>query len=154
MRTAATDAFWRAFRDASGLDHDRYEVVAFGDSPSMIDELAGLVVIGRKRATASLLRGYQTEPVPAVGDWAVVVDGDGRPLCIYRVTEIRIGPLSSVDGRFAYDEGEGDRSRATWLAGHHAVFNRWAAAGGFAMHDDIETVFERFAVAWPPSLAD
>jgi hypothetical protein len=25
---------------------------------------------------------------------------------------------------------------------------------GFQMHDEIETVFERFTVVWPPEIAD
>ena len=43
---AAVEALWASFRQASGVDHDDYEVFAFGDSPEMADELAGLVLHG------------------------------------------------------------------------------------------------------------
>ncbi len=144
--------FWRSFREAAGLEHDKYEVVAFGDSPAMATELAALVVDGRKRATAGLLRDYEVEgkPLPKPGDYGLVVDGNGRPHCVVRTTEVRVGPLGSVDAAFAYDEGEGDRSLGTWLAEHRAFFERQAATGGFAMDDRVETVFERFVVVWPP----
>ena len=46
------------------------------------------------------------------------------------------------------------RSRAWWLEAHRDFFTRQAAAEDFDMHDEIETVFERFAVIWPPELAD
>ena len=55
---------------------------------------------------------------------------------------------------FAWDEGEGDRTRASWLAAHRAIFGRYADRSGFNLHDDTETVFERFEVVWPPEIAD
>ena len=58
-------------------------------------------------------------------------------------------PLASVDDQFAWDEGEGDRSRTWWLAAHRRYFARQAARQGFAMSDDIATVFERFELVWP-----
>jgi uncharacterized protein YhfF len=112
MRSARTDEFWRAYRDAAGLRHDNYDVVAFGDGAEMATELAELVVAGIKRATAGLVRqfGPDGEPPPVVGGYVVLLDGAGRPRAIWRTTEVRIGPLNSVDERFAWDEGEGERS--------------------------------------------
>ena len=77
-----------------------------------------------------------------------------RPRAIWRTTEIRTGPLNSVDERFAWDEGEGQRTREWWLSAHRRFFGQRAAAQGFAMHDEIETVFERFEIVWPPEIAD
>lgn len=147
-------AMWAAYRHHAGRADDRFEIVSFGDSPAMATELAGLIVGGPKRATASLRRWYEDGDLTLVGDFGVVVDGDGQPRCIIRTTEIRVGPLSSVDDRFAWDEGEGDRSRPYWMAEHTAFFQRAAAQESFAMHDEIETVFERFEVVWPLALAD
>ena len=53
-RSPDTDAFWQAFRQYAGLDHDHCVVGSFGDSPEMATELADLVVAGIKKATASL----------------------------------------------------------------------------------------------------
>jgi uncharacterized protein YhfF len=155
-KTPATDSFWRAFRAAAGLDHDRYDVVAFGDGAAMADALADLVVNGPKRATAGLLRDFTIggEMMPEVGGHVVVIDGKGEPRCIWRTTEVTIKPLIEVDDAFAWDEGEGDRTRDDWLDGHRRYFSRQAAREGFAFHDRIETVFERFAVVWPPEVAD
>ena len=65
-----------------------------------------------------------------------------------------MGPLNSVDEKFAWDEGEGERTRDWWLNAHRRFFGRRAAARGFPMHDEIETVFERFEIVWPPEIAD
>ncbi len=79
----------------------------------------------------------------------MVVDGKGEPLCIFQTTEVRIGPLNSVDDAFAWDEGEGDRSRAWWLDAHTEFFMRQAECEGFVFTEVIETVFERFKLVWP-----
>ncbi len=154
-KTPAVEAFWAAFKSAVGLGHDEYVVVSFEDNPEGADELAELAVAGTKRATASLLRDYdERNPLPRVGDLVVLVDGRSRPRCIWRTTWIGIGPLIGVDDSFAWDEGEGDRTRVWWLDAHRRYFGRQAAREGFVMHDGIETVFERFEVVWPLELAD
>jgi uncharacterized protein YhfF len=156
MRSAVTDEFWRGYREAAGLHHDDYDVVTFGDSPQMATELAELVVAGTKRATAGLVRqfGPDGEPPPVVGGYVILLDGAGRPRAIWRTTEVRVGPLNSVEEWFARDEGEGERTREWWLSAHRRFFGRRAAAQGFQMNDEIETVFERFEVVWPAAIAD
>src|SRR5262245_1524279 len=132
-KTAATNAFWCSYRAAHGLEHDDYVVVAMGDSPALADELAELIVRGPKRATASLLRDYTVggNPMPCVGDHVLVVDGAGRPRCIWQTIEITVKPLIEVDDAFAWDEGEGDRTRADWLDMHRTYFRRQASREGF-----------------------
>ena len=151
--TTRTDAFWRAFADATRASGG-YDVVAFGDSAGMANELAQLVLTGPKRATAGLLRDFGDEPLPVVGNHVVLIDGAGTPRAIWRTTDVRVGPLDSVDESFAWDEGEGERTRDDWLRMHRRFFERQAAEEGFVMHDGIETVFERFQVVWPPAAAD
>jgi uncharacterized protein YhfF len=155
-RSALTDEFWRGYRDAAGLYHVDYDVVAFGDGPEMATELAELTVAGIKRATAGLVRqfGLDREPPPVLGGYVVLLDGTDRPRAVWRTAELRTGPLNSVDERFARDEGEGERTRDWWLAAHRRYFARQAAAQGFQMHDEIETVFERFTIVWPSEIAD
>ena len=155
-KTPQSDAFWRAYTSHAGIGPVNYEVVSFGDSPEMANELAELVVAGTKRATASLARYYAQAPdtLPKSGDYVVLVDGDGVPCAIWRTTEVTVKPLITVDDRFAWDEGEGDRSRAFWLDAHRAFFGAQAAEDSFDMHDQIDTVFERFEIVWPPAIAD
>jgi uncharacterized protein YhfF len=110
-----------------------------------------LVLHGPKRATAELVQAFvtQDEPLPQAGDRCLVLGGDGRPLAIVRTTDVRVGPLSSVDDRFAWDEGEGDRTRAWWLDAHTRFFSRQCTAMGLTFSDDIGVVFERFELVWP-----
>ena len=119
-------------------------------------ELVALAISSKKRATASLLRDYATgvEPVPQAGDFVVFVDGGGRPRCIWRTTGVIVKPFIDVDDAFAWDEGEGDRTRDGWLSTHRAYFSVQARRESFKMCDTIETVFERFEIVWPPGVAD
>ena len=76
------------------------------------------------------------------------------PRFIWRTTEVTIKPLSQVDDAFAWDEGEGDRTRNWWLAAHRRYFGRQASREGCEFDDDVLTVFERFEVVCPFDVAD
>ncbi len=117
----------------------------------MAHELAALVVDGPKQATAGLLVDYEQEGelLPEVGTYSVVVDGRGDPACVLRTTQVELKPFSKVDAEFAWDEGEGDRSLESWLAGHRAYFSRDLARHGLGFSDDMLVVLERFELAWP-----
>jgi uncharacterized protein YhfF len=146
----AVAAFWAEFCAATGTTGEPADIYAFGDSARTADDLVRLVLDGTKRATAGAMADYTEEGfVPAVGDLAVVVRGDGLPVVVVRTTQVRVGPLSSVDDAFAWDEGEGDRTRAWWVNGHQAFFRRSFAARGKAFEEDPELLFERFEVVWP-----
>jgi len=84
----------------------------------------------------------------------MMLDVKGRPRFTWRTTEVTIKPLSQVDDAFAWDEGEGDRTRNWWLAAHRRYFGRQAGREGFELDDDPLTVFERFEVMWPLDVAD
>ncbi len=146
----ATAAFWARYLAATGHDAEPTFVVAdcFGDSVELADKLIELVVDGPKRATAGSVADYNAagEVLPRVGDRWIACDGSGRPRALIRVVEVRVGPLSSVDEAFAWDEGEGDRTRDDWLRGHTRFFRRRFDSLGLEFHDDIPVAFERFEV--------
>lgn len=146
-------AFWQRGQAAGAIPVDRLApdaVEHFGDSAGLADELLGLVLHGAKRATAGGLASFERagSPPPSVGDHWVVMDGAGRPQAVLRTTDVRVGPLSSVDDAFAWDEGEGDRTRASWLADHEAYFRREQSGLGLSFDAEMSTVFERFEVVY------
>jgi uncharacterized protein YhfF len=147
----AVEAMWASYVAASGYDGPLVMTYAFGDSAEMADELGLLVLHGPKRATAELVQAFvaRDEPLPRVGDRCLVAGGNGWPLAIVRTTDVRVGPLSSVDDRFAWDEGEGDRTRAWWLDAHTRFFTRQCAAMGLTFGDGTGVVSGRFELVWP-----
>jgi len=89
-----------------------------------------------------------------VGGHVVVLDGGDRPCAIWRTRSVDVKPLDQVDAAFAWDEGEGERTREDWLAMHSRYFAARAAAEAFAFDDSMPAVFERFSLVWPPEHAD
>ncbi len=155
-RSEDIEAFWAAYCAETGATGAPFDVDQFGDSPAMADELAALIIAGEKRATCGLARWFEASEAgrpPQPGDRSIVLNGAGAPVAVIETVEVRLGPVSSVDEAFAFDEGEGDKSRAWWLAAHRAFFEREAAREGFQYSDEMEAVFERFRLVWTPQSA-
>ncbi len=112
------------------------EAFAFGNSPAMADELGALVVAGTKTATCWDARDGQ---ITEVGKRMAVLDGAGRPWAIVETVELTRRRFDEVDAAFAHDEGEDDRTLASWRDGHRRYFT---AAGHFA--PDMDLWCERF----------
>ncbi len=155
-RSPEVEAFWESFRQARGVPQQLYDVCRFGSSPEMGDELLALVLKGPKRATACLLRDVEQggETMAHVGGHVVVLDGRDRPRAIWRTRTVEVKPLADVDDAFAWDEGEGDRTRHDWLAMHVRYFTARAKDEGFAFDSAMAAVFERFTLVWPAGDAD
>jgi uncharacterized protein YhfF len=155
-RSPEVEAFWNAYRGARDVPQQDYDVCRFGSSPEMGDELLALMLEGPKRATAYLLRDVEVggEKMSRVGGHVVVLDGAERPRAIWRTRTVDVKPLDQVDSAFAWDEGEGDRTRADWLAMHVRYFAARAKAEGFTFDKSMQAVFERFTLVWPPQYAD
>ena len=114
------------------------ETFSFGDSPELADGLAALVLEGRKRATCwAASDGISTE----VGKRMVMLDGTGQPRAVLETVELTLRRFDEVDAAFAYDEGEDDRTLASWCKAHRAYFGR---QGQFA--EDMLLWCERFRV--------
>jgi uncharacterized protein YhfF len=141
---ADVGAFWRRFVAATGIDGP-HTAWGFGSSPEMTTELGLLVHDGPKRATASLRADYrEDEPLPAVGDLSIVLDGDGEPLCVIRTTAVEVRAFGEVDEHFAWAEGEGDRSLAYWRDAHLRFF----AGYGATVDETTPVVLARFELLW------
>lgn len=145
-------AFWEAYL-ATLLEADRptaFTAWSFGHTSAIADELGALVVAGRKTGTASLLWAYevQHEPLPQVGDYSVILNGAGRPLCIIQTTHLEIRPFNAVTAEHAYAEGEDDRSLAAWREVHWRVFGLECAALGLERTETMPVLCERFRVVF------
>lgn len=154
---AAADRLWGDYL-ATHPEHrdDEPTLECFGDSAPLADELLDLVLHGPKRATATSVAEFRHEgqPLPRVGSHWIAYDGSGVARVVLRSIELRLGPLSSVDEKFAWDEGEDDRTLESWLREHRRYFGRVLPRIGVEFDDDIEVLFERFRVVWPPQFAD
>ena len=146
--------FWRAYLETlpegSPARDETYEAWAFGDGPELADELGALVLTGRKTATCFALWEVEAgeETMARVGDKSVILDGRGEPLCVVETTEVAVRRFDEVDGRFAHEEGEGDRSLEYWRGAHRRFFERTLPGIGRHFSEDMPLVCERFRVIY------
>lgn len=153
------DQFWQDFlatlRPDAPAHTAAYVAEAFGDNPALADELAALVLEGKKTATCSSLWEWEAEanPLPASGTFWIVLDGQGAPLCVIETVEVTLRRYDEVDAQFAYAEGEGDRSLAYWREAHRRFFSRTLPAIGKEFATDMPLVCERFRIVYRPQPA-
>jgi uncharacterized protein YhfF len=123
---------------------------AFGNTPQMADELGVLVQRGMKTATCSLLWEHETDnlPLPQPGDLSIILDGLGLPLCIIETVRVEIKAYGVVDGSFAAEEGEGDRSLDHWREVHRRYFSPYCISIGRTFDQNTPLVCERFKLVY------
>jgi len=113
---------------------------AFGDSPEMADELAELVIKGKKTASCGALAAFKNEEgAPTIGGYSIILNGRDEPVCVIRTISLCIVRFCDVDEDLARKEGEGDLSLKYWREGHKAFFSREGT-----YQEDMELVVEEF----------
>lgn len=123
---------------------------AFGATPEQADTLLALVLDGTKTATAGAQWDYEaaSEPLPAVGDLSIVLDGRGHPRALIEVRQVDVVPFADVDAEHARLEGEGDLSLQYWREVHRTFFTEHATHDqGFS--EQMPVVLERFRLLYP-----
>ena len=120
---------------------------AFSDDAATADRMLGLVLHGPKRAFTALAvdLGAGRAPWPEPGQLWFVRNGTDSPRAVVVLEELRVAPLYSVDAAFAWEAGEGDRTRASWLAAREAELR----GPGLTDLEGEHLAFQRFSLVWP-----
>lgn len=157
MDQAKCKAFWSAFTESLESSDPRKsarpDAFGFGGEGEIADELAALVLAGRKRATASLPVEYTSlgEPLPKAGDLSIIVNGTGSPVAIIERISVDLVPFQAIDADFAAYEGEGDGSLAYWREAHTSFFNAVCERFGGRLEANTPVLCQRFKLVWPRS---
>lgn len=127
-----------------------YSAWHFCDNQSDADELAELVLVGQKCATAGALAAYEAEgdPLPKVGDISIITNWAGEAQCVIRTNGVDVVPFDQVTPEFAAAEGEGDGTLEYWRAAHEAAFSRELEGTGITPDGDMLVVCEYFEVVF------
>ncbi|EJN99184.1 hypothetical protein AWRIB318_1749 [Oenococcus oeni AWRIB318] len=119
------EAYWSAFKNKNNITTDKYSAFAFGWPESMQNELAELVKSGIKTATTSAFELYEpNEEIPLIGEYNIILDGWGNPVCITQTKVVETVPFNLISQEHAFHEGEGDRSYDYWRKVHEDFFNK------------------------------
>lgn len=143
------EEMWDEYVRETGMAHADYEAWAFGEAP---DELAALVVSGRKTATASAYPLYEQEleALPREGEFSVILDSGEQAVCVIQTTRVYVVPFRDVSAEHARREGEGDLSLAYWRKVHERFFRRELAETGMVFNENMLVVCEEFACVYAP----
>lgn len=113
---------------------------AFGDSSEMADELAELVIKGKKTASCGSLSSFKNEDEsPTIGGYSIILNGRDEPVCVIRTISLCIVRFCDVGEDLASKEGEGDLSLKYWRKEHKSFFSREGT-----YQEDMELVVEEF----------
>jgi uncharacterized protein YhfF len=144
--------FWSEFARTCDSDPTpRFlEAFHFDDNEADANELAALVLAGRKRATAALLWTHEVtgKPLPKPGDLSIVTDFSRQAVCVIETTRIAIVPFDEVTAEFAAIEGEGDGSLAFWRRAHEQYFSRECSRIGREPSITMPVICEQFEVVY------
>jgi uncharacterized protein YhfF len=112
----------------------------------MANELAQLIIEGKKTATCSHYDSYriEDEPIPVVGLHTIILNSQDEPVAIIETINVQIIPMNKVSVDFAAAEGEGDLSYEYWWEGHKSFFTEELAKYGKEFSEDMLLICERF----------
>jgi uncharacterized protein YhfF len=153
MNEEQLEQYWLAYLATlpnSTSSVETYDTDQFGDRSDLADELGNLILKGIKTATCSALWEWEAEgsKLPKVGSKAIVLDSNGNPLCIIETIEVVVRAFNEVDAKFAFEEGEDDRSLESWREEHWEYFLRVLPKIAKKPAPEMLLVCERFRVVY------
>lgn len=92
----------------------------FGKDRNLASKLIELVLSREKTATIELYR--ESKVVPSPGEYASILDSDGKPFCIIQYTKVQVKPFLDINYQYVKLEGEGDRNLEEWREKHRRFF--------------------------------
>jgi len=134
------DEFWQGKEKPQTVTAEQ-----FGNE-EIVDELAQLIMEGKKTATCSLYALYEieNEPLPKVDKYTIVLNSKNDPVAIIRTSEVQVIKMNEVPEEHALAEGEGNLTYDYWWNGHKKAFTNELKEHGMEFSEDMLLVFERF----------
>lgn len=153
MSNREIEEYWQAFKKITMNAPDTYDAWPFGATQQQADDLAQLVLKGKKTATSSAYKIYQdeneNEALPYVGLYNIILNGNNLPVAILKTIEVTIVPFNEVTKEHAFLEGEGDRSLSYWREVHQDFFEMELKTINQSFNENILVVCERFELVHP-----
>lgn len=150
---AALAAFRVAAKTANpslDLDSNRLEPRWIGLDQDSTHAIFQLIRIGDKRGTFTLpwIVERTGTPTPAVGNLLVLVDMDGTPTLLVRVTRVDHAIFGAVRAEHTAIDGSPVRDPAVWVPLHTQYWNNHLAPFGLAVSADMPFWIEEFELLY------
>lgn len=143
--------FWAEYAASVNLSEDEYFSGELGFEARGFagNERIASVLSGQKTGYFASLATYtiDNEPLPATGEYYVVMDNNSQPVCIVQSDEVEIVPFNQVPWAMAMLEGE-DENLEQWRAKEREYLEEEADIVGFEFTEDLKLVFMRFHLVY------
>lgn len=146
MDNSEIQAYWQDFIKQHEIEANaKVTAYSFGYGKEVGDELANLVANGIKTATTSAAELYEPyEEIPQVGEYNIILDGSGKPVCVTQTKVVETVPFNQVMVEHAYHEGEGDRSYEYWHRVHVEFFTDEYSEVNRTFNETVPVICEVF----------
>lgn len=150
-KSAATEAYWNAAKEAGASLEDDYWVRRIGGNKETVDIILDLVLRGEKRGTfgVKLLQERQPEITPILSGEAVMVDMEGKPHGILKTTKLTPVPYQDIAEEHLLIEGPGARKLEIWQDIHWPYWTSLLAQHDLEPSQDMIIVVEHFDLLYP-----
>jgi len=131
-------------------EEENYEVRQIGTDAEMVNLILDRIRIGEKTMTFSLpwivQRTGGTEPT--VGHYSIIVDADGSPCMLFRITDVKSLLFGEVSEKELAREGVPMRTVEAWKPLHVYVWNLKLEPFDLTVSDDMPVWAEYFDVVY------
>ncbi|OAB36016.1 ASCH domain-containing protein [Paenibacillus glacialis] len=150
MNNNSAQQLWERYLTLNPNAPNHYDAWRFGYTKELADELSELVLSGTKTATSSNYSLYEieNEPLPFVGQYNIILDGEDIAKSIVVTTFVEVVPYDEVSAEHAFLEGEGDRSLAYWRDVHEAFFTEELQQMNHSFNSKMPVVCQRFQIVY------
>ena len=136
------DDFWQ------GNEPHPVDAWQFGVIP---DELAEMVITGKKTTTTSTYSGFEArnEQVPHVGKCSIILNSKDKPVAIIEVVDVAVMPMNEVSMEHRANEGDYGQHGELWWDIHEEYFTSILAERGEVFSESMLVVCEKFKLINP-----
>jgi len=146
----------QAFLDAARAAHpsldlqNNWEVRWIGLDAQTTKQIFELIRAGDKTGTFTLpwIVERTSRKTPHAGLYLVLVDMDGRPTLLVRISEVRDGIFGQVTAKDTAVDGSPVRDPVVWKALHTEYWNALLEPHGLAVSDDMPFWIEPFELVF------
>lgn len=144
--------FWKNFQkhNPEYLTLNEPQSFYFCDNKKDADQCAELVIQKIKQATSPSFWSFSknNEPLPKIGDLAIVTNWNKNPKAIIKTTKIEIVPFKNITELYASIEGEGDKSLEYWKKTHWQYYTNEMKEFAEFPSEEMDIVCEYFETIW------
>jgi len=145
--------FWKMAKDAANLEElgDAFQVRWIGLDADTTNQIIELITAGDKTGTFTLpwVVEQTGQPEPAVGDLIILIDFEGVPALVVRLTEIELVSFGAITEQHTAIDGTPVRDLNVWKPMHTDYWNRMLAPFGLSVSDNMPVLVEKFELIYP-----